>query len=72
MKSFNLTDRRIEAIAEIVLDADLADGKFGRVEGVTIELVLAGWEVQEIPDADLLKRGMELIDGLYRGLKKRA
>jgi hypothetical protein len=71
MKSFNLTDRRIEAIAEIVHDADLADGKFGRVEGLAIELVLAGWEIQETPDADLLKRGMELIDGLYRGLKKR-
>jgi hypothetical protein len=71
MKSFNLKDRRVEAIAEIVHDADLADGKFGRVEGVAIELVLAGWEVQETPDADLLKRGMELIDGLYRGLKKR-
>jgi len=70
MKSFNLTNRRIELIAEIVHDADLADGKFGRVEGVTLELVLAGWEVQETPDQELLKRGMELIDGLYRGLKK--
>jgi hypothetical protein len=72
MKSFNLTNRRIETIAEIVHDADLADGKFGRVEGATIELILAGWELEETPDEDLLKRGMELIDGLYRGLNKRA
>jgi hypothetical protein len=70
MKSFTLTNRRIEAIAEIVHDADLADGKFGRVEGATIELVLAGWEVQGTPDEELLKRGMELLDGLYGGLKK--
>lgn len=44
-RASNLTDRRIEAIAEIVHDADLADGKFGRVEGLAIELVLAGWEI---------------------------
>lgn len=71
MKSFNLTNPRIEAIAEIVHDADLADGKFGRVEGITIEAVLAGWEAQGTPDEELLRRGMELVDGLYQGLKKR-
>lgn len=71
MKSFNLSDRAMDAISEIVHDADLADGKFGRVEGATIELVLAGWEVLEIPDEELLRRGMQLIDGLYQSFKNR-
>lgn len=70
-KSFRVTDPHVQAIAEIVHDADLADGKFGRAEGAMIELVLAGWERQEMPDEELLKRGMALIDGLYRGLRSR-
>jgi hypothetical protein len=71
MKSFSVTDQQVQAIAEIVHDTDLADGKFGRTEGGIIELVLAGWEQQGIPDKELLKRGMGLIEGLYRGLRKR-
>lgn len=35
-----------------------------------IELVLAGWEQRGIPDQELLRRGMALIEGLYHGLRK--
>ena len=72
MKSFGMTDQQVETIADIVHDADLGDGKFGRTEGHTIEMVLAGWATERIPDEELLKRGMALIDGLYRGLTKRS
>jgi len=72
MKSFRVMDRHVQTIAEIVHDADLGDGKFGRMDGHTIEIVLAGWEQQGIPDEELLNRGMALMDGLYRGLRGRA
>jgi hypothetical protein len=69
--SFRIRDRRAAGIAEIVHDADLADGKFGRMEGAAIEAILAGWRRDGIPDHELLRRGMELVDGLYQSSKER-
>ena len=65
---FAIEDARVDTIAQIVHDADLRDGRFGRDEGVAIERVLQGWRSEGVPDRKLLERGMELIDGLYRGL----
>lgn len=65
-KEFAIRDPKVEAIAEIIHDADLADEKFGRVEGLGLERVLIGWAQQDITDDDLLNKGMELIEGLYR------
>ena len=55
-------------ISEIIHDADLADGKFGRKEGHGIDEVLKGWARQDLPDRELLDRGMQLIEGLYHSL----
>ena len=52
-------------IAQIIHDADLGDEKFGRVEGLGLDQVLNGWAQQDLPDDELLQRGMELIEGLY-------
>lgn len=68
--SFQIRDQTVAWIAEIVHDADLADGKFGRTEGVAIEAILAGWRSEGILDHELLKRGLELVDGLYRSVKE--
>jgi hypothetical protein len=65
---FALRDPRLKDIAEIVHDADLHDEKFGRPEGAAIDRVLKGWAHQQIPDDDLIRRGMELFEGLYEGL----
>ncbi len=64
-KDFKIRDRRVKAISEIVHDADLADGKFGRKEGYGVDEVLKGWARQGIADQELLARGMQLIEGLY-------
>lgn len=69
--SFRIRDRRVAWIGEIVHDADLADGKFGRTEGAAIESILAGWRREGITDHELVKRGMELVGGLYQSLKER-
>jgi hypothetical protein len=64
-KQFAIRDRRVKRIAEIIHDADLSDGKFSRSEGIGLDRVLIGWAKQDVPDQELLQRGMELIEGLY-------
>lgn len=63
--SFAITDKKVLLIAEAIHDADLEDHKFGRDEGHVINRVLQGWAKQAVSDEDLLKRGMDLIEGLY-------
>src|SRR5258705_12451438 len=67
-KQFKIRDRRVSVISEIIHDADLADGKFGRKEGYGIDEVLKGWARQGLSDQVLLDRGMQLIEGLYHSL----
>jgi hypothetical protein len=64
-KEFLIRDNRVKRIAQIIHDADLGDEKFGRVEGQGLDKVLKGWAKQDLPDDELLQRGMELIEGLY-------
>src|SRR5712675_2978493 len=67
-KEFRIRDRRVKVISEIIHDADLADGKFGRKEGYGIDEVLKGWARQGLSDQELLDRGMQLMEGLYHSL----
>jgi hypothetical protein len=67
-KAFRIPDKGVAAIAEIIHDADLLDGKFGRKEGFGIDEVLNGWAKQGIPDGELLERGIEVIEGLYHSV----
>ena len=67
-KQFKIRDRRVSAISEIIHDADLADGKFGRKEGYGIDEVLKGWARQGLSDQALLDRGIQLMAGLYHSL----
>jgi len=69
-KDFRIRDSRVNVISEIIHDADLSDEKFGRKEGIGIDEVLKGWARQGVPDDKLLKRGMELIEGLYHAAVK--
>jgi hypothetical protein len=67
-KHFAIHDGKVKRIAQIIHDADLGDEKFGRVEGQGLDKVLNGWEKQDLPDDELLKRGVELIEGLYESM----
>jgi hypothetical protein len=67
-RQFKIRDRRVSVISEIIHDADIADGKFGRKEGYGIDEVLKGWARQGLSDQALLDRGMQLIEGLYHSL----
>jgi len=67
-KEFSIKDGRVKRVAQIVHDADLGDEKFGRMEGQGLDKVLNGWAKQDLPDDELLQRGMDLIEGLYEAL----
>jgi hypothetical protein len=67
-RSFQITDRRILLIAQIVHDADLLDEKFGRREGFGIDAVLRGWEKQGVPDGKLLESGVQLFEALHHSI----
>jgi hypothetical protein len=68
LKEFRVRNARVAAIGEMVHDADLNDGKFGRKEAFGVDEVLKGWARKGAPDKDLLERGMEMIEGLYHSM----
>ena len=67
-RSFGIRDKRTLLIAEAVHDADLEDGNFGHHEGHAMNQVLRGWAAQNVPDDQLLRRGMDLIEGFYNSI----
>ncbi len=70
LRRYGVKDRRLRAIAEIVHEADLADGKFVRPEAPGIDLAVSGLVAAIPDDHELLERGMALFDGLYTTFKK--
>jgi hypothetical protein len=70
VKRFGISDRSVRDIAEMVHDADLEDGKFQRNECIGINAVLSGWAKTKMSDAELLMKGIECFEGLYRQLQR--
>jgi hypothetical protein len=68
--AFDISDHKVLTIAQAIHDADLEDGKFGRPEGHTLNQILRGWAAQNVPDDELLRRGMDLIEGLYHAIPR--
>lgn len=65
---FSIRDKKVSLVAKAVHDADLEDEQFGRDEGIVINQVLKGWADQGLTDEELLRRGMDVIEGLYRSI----
>jgi hypothetical protein len=70
VKRFDIKDRRVRAIAEIVHEADLRDGKFTRHEAAGVDLAINALVEATADDHDLLERGMAIFEGLYTVLKR--
>ena len=68
LKVFHIRDKKVVVMAEVIHDADLFDEKFGRKEGFGIDEVMKGWAREGLSDQELLKRGMQVADGLYKSL----
>jgi hypothetical protein len=58
-------DAALQAIAEIVHDIDLKDGKFGREEAAGIRTLVAGIAAATEDDARRLERGASALDDLH-------
>jgi hypothetical protein len=68
LDEFELADKRLRRIAQIVHDADLEDGKYGRPEGRSLDLIFKGWARMGWPDQEIVKQGSKLYEGLYVSL----
>jgi hypothetical protein len=66
-----LTDPALQAIAEIVHDIDLKDGKFGRDEAGGIKALIAGVATAHRSDEERLTRGGAIFDDLYEHFSKK-
>jgi hypothetical protein len=69
VKSFGLKDSRLRLVAHAIHDADLADEHFGRTEALGIDRILDGWNKQGMANEEILRRGIEMIEGLYNGIR---
>lgn len=67
-KHFGIRDRKALLIAKAIHDADLEDEKYGRNEGVVINQILKGWAKMGIENDQILQRGMDVVEGLYRSI----
>lgn len=70
MAAFNLKEPSLQGIAEIVHEIDLRDGRYARPETDGIALVLKGWLMGGLPDAEIERRGIALFEGLFAALSR--
>lgn len=63
MRTFGLDDSGLRAIAEIVHEIDLRDGRFARPEILGVDAVLRGWG--GLSDTEREAHGVALFEGLY-------
>lgn len=70
LHKFGLNDPGLLAVAKIVHEIDLRDGKYNRpaVEGV--DRILHGWLRANFSDAELEAHGVALFEGLYQSLSE--
>ncbi len=68
LKAFQLKDPALRALAQIVHDIDMKDGKFGRPEAAGLDLTVRALGAASRDDHETLAAGMPLVEALYRQL----
>ena len=66
-----LGDPALHAVAQIVHDIDLKDGKFGREQTAGIAHVVAGICMTQKEDAQRIERGSAILDDTYEFFRRR-
>jgi hypothetical protein len=66
-----LKDAALRAIAEIIHDIDLKDGKFGRTEVAGIRTLIEGIGAATSDDTQRIARGTEVFNDLYEYFRKK-
>jgi hypothetical protein len=65
LAAFQLDDPGLRAIAQIVHEIDLRDGRYSRPETAGVDIILKGWLLAGFSDAQLETHGVALYEGLY-------
>ncbi len=68
LAAFGLDDPALRAMAEIVHEIDLEDGRYARPETAGIAAVLEGWRQARLDDVTLEAHGTILFESLYIAL----
>ncbi len=67
---FGLEDASLRAMAEIIHEIDLRDGKYSRPATEGVDRILHGWLRANFSDAELEAHGVALFEGLYQALSE--
>jgi hypothetical protein len=70
LEAFNIKDKALRSIAELVHIIDLKDHKFNRPEAAGLDMVVRAISDFLKDDYKTLERGSQLLDAVYRQLKK--
>jgi hypothetical protein len=65
LEAIGVTDRRLQALAEIVHEADLEDGRYARPEARGLDVAVRALLAAVPDDAAVLETGLALFQGLY-------
>ena len=68
VKAFGLDDPGLRAIAEIVHEIDLREGRYARPEAPGVDAILKGWVTFTDPEREA--HGLALFDGLHAALSQ--
>ena len=71
VRRVGLPDKGTRAVAEIVHDLDLKDGKYGRPEAAGVRAMLDGLIARETDDEARIERAMQIFDDLHEALSSR-
>jgi hypothetical protein len=66
MQRFAIVDPAVTAVSHVVHDLDLKETRYAMPEGAAVDRIVGGLRAAHTDDLQLLQRGMEVIDALYR------
>lgn len=69
---FGLSDPALQAIAEMVHEIDLRDGRYARPEVAGLDVILRGWLLEGLSDQELESHGVALFQAMYAALSRKS
>lgn len=72
MAIFGIKDTALQAVAEIIHEIDLRDGRYFRPETEGVAVILKGWLQAGFSDEELESHGLALFEGLYTAFNRNA
>jgi hypothetical protein len=70
-RRFQISDAAVSAIAEVIHDIDVHDGKFGRAETPGVERLINGIALTQPDDEARIALGSQVFDALYEAWRRK-